>query len=102
MFKRGAPINRFFDLHRDPQANIFYDYATNTSLEAKDNFVPDLPVPMSSDVVPRNCDSNAGLNMTFNPNKHKIANNRCGFKCSGNNNQNLNRTHQQNRDSFYR
>ena len=49
MFYRGAPINRFFDLNKDPQANIFYDWAVNTTLEAKDNFVPDLPVPMTDD-----------------------------------------------------
>jgi hypothetical protein len=53
MFYRGAPINRFFDLNKDPQANIFYDWAVNTTLEAKDNFVPDLPVPMTGhDTVP--------------------------------------------------
>lgn len=49
MFYRGAPINRFFDLNKDPQANIFYDWAVNTTLEAKDNFVPDLPIPMTDD-----------------------------------------------------
>jgi hypothetical protein len=53
MFYRGAPINRFVDLPRDPQANIYYDWAVNTTLEARDNFVPDLPIPVESDVVPR-------------------------------------------------
>lgn len=53
MFYRGAPINRFYDLNKDPQANIFYDWAENTTLNAKDNFVPDLPVPMMDhDTVP--------------------------------------------------
>jgi hypothetical protein len=53
MFYRGAPINRFFDLNKDPQANIFYDWAVNTSLEAKDNFIPELPEPfMGEDTVP--------------------------------------------------
>lgn len=47
MFYRGAPINRFYDLNKDPQANIFYDWAINTSLEAKDNFVPELPEPQT-------------------------------------------------------
>ena len=53
MFYRGAPINRFYDLNKDPQANIFYDWAVNTSLEAKDNFIPDLPEPLTDvDMVP--------------------------------------------------
>lgn len=43
MFYRGAAVNRFYDLNKDPQANIFYDWAVNTTLEAKDNFVPDIP-----------------------------------------------------------
>lgn len=53
MFYRGAPINRFYDLNKDPQANIFYDWSVNTSLEARDNFVPDLPVPLETDGVPQ-------------------------------------------------
>jgi hypothetical protein len=53
MFYRGAPINRFYDLNKDPQANIYYDWAINTSLEARDNFVPDLPEPLTDvDMVP--------------------------------------------------
>lgn len=53
MFYRGTAINRFYDLNKDPQANIFYDWAINTSLEAKDNFIPDLPVPLTDvDMVP--------------------------------------------------
>jgi len=53
MFYRGTPINRFYDLNKDPQANIFYDWAINTSLEAKDNFIPELPVPLTGvDLVP--------------------------------------------------
>lgn len=43
MFYRGAAINRFYDLNRDPQANVFYDWSINTSLEAKDNYIPCLP-----------------------------------------------------------
>lgn len=46
MYYRGAPINRFFDPIKDPQANIYYDWGINSVLEAKDNFVPDLPVPL--------------------------------------------------------
>lgn len=41
MFYRGAPINRFIDPLFDPQANIYYDEAINTRLEAKDNFIPE-------------------------------------------------------------
>jgi len=55
MFYRGAPVNRFYDLNKDPQANIFYDWAINTSLEAQDNFIPDLPIPLTDvNMVPGN------------------------------------------------
>lgn len=47
MFYRGVPINRFYDLNKDPQANIFYDWAINTSLEATDNFIPEMPIPLT-------------------------------------------------------
>ena len=43
MFYRGAAINRFYELNRDPQANIFYDWSINTSLQAKDTYVPSMP-----------------------------------------------------------
>lgn len=35
---REMSINRFYDLPNNPQANIFYDQAINTTLEAKDNY----------------------------------------------------------------
>jgi hypothetical protein len=37
---RDVQINRFYNLSRDPQAPIFYDFAVNTTLEAKDNYTP--------------------------------------------------------------
>jgi len=40
---RSAPINRFYNLPLDPQQPIFYDFAVNTRLEAKDNFLPEKP-----------------------------------------------------------
>lgn len=53
MFYRGSAVNRFHDLNKDPQANIFYDWAINTSLDASDNFIPDIPVPLTDvDMVP--------------------------------------------------
>lgn len=42
---RGTSINRFFNLHNDPQANIFWDGAINTRLEATDNSKPYVPTP---------------------------------------------------------
>lgn len=49
MFYRGCPINRFYDLNKDPQVPIYYDWGVNTSLEMKDNFVPDLDMPVDYD-----------------------------------------------------
>lgn len=36
-------INRFYDLPNNPQENIFFDFARNTTLEAKDNYVMKTP-----------------------------------------------------------
>lgn len=47
---RGLAINRFFDLPKDPQANIFYSWAVNTKLEAIDNF--EMRAPTVRDVDP--------------------------------------------------
>ena len=41
---KEMPMNRFFNLHRDPQANIFYDFSKNTVLEAKDNYIYPVPI----------------------------------------------------------
>jgi len=35
---REAPIDRFYELTTDPQKPIFWNFAVNTDLEAKDNF----------------------------------------------------------------
>ena len=40
---REMSINRFYDLNINPQVNIFYPWAVNSQLEAKDNF--DTPYP---------------------------------------------------------
>lgn len=59
---RGISVNRFYDLRKDPQANIFYDQAANTRLEAKDNYVervprilPDLAQPVERKGPIANC-----------------------------------------------
>jgi hypothetical protein len=40
---RSMSINRFYDLNKNPQSILFWNFATNTSLEAKDNYVPHIP-----------------------------------------------------------
>ena len=40
---RGMSINRFFNLPKNPQSNIFWNYAVNTKLEAKDNYRERIP-----------------------------------------------------------
>ena len=42
---REMSINRFYDLNLNPQVNIYYDWAVNSQLEAKDNY--DYPYPFS-------------------------------------------------------
>lgn len=40
---RAIQINRFYNLKKNPQEPIFYDFSVNTTLEAKDNFKPLVP-----------------------------------------------------------
>jgi hypothetical protein len=49
---RGMSVNRFYDLHRDPQRTIFFDSAVNTQLEAKDGFVSNIPESFGGSVLP--------------------------------------------------
>jgi hypothetical protein len=52
---REIATNRFYDLHRDPQANIFWDFAENTRLEAKDEYNPEVPyINEVDEVLPKN------------------------------------------------
>jgi hypothetical protein len=43
---RELYIDRFFDLPKDPQEPIFWDFAVNTRLQARDNFTPIYPTPI--------------------------------------------------------
>jgi hypothetical protein len=40
---RELAINRFYNLPTQPQANIFWNFAVNTSLESKDNYYEKIP-----------------------------------------------------------
>lgn len=50
---RGMSINRFYDLDRNPQENIFWNFSVNTKLEAKDNYVQKVPVLMEDKAQPQ-------------------------------------------------
>jgi hypothetical protein len=51
---RGAAINRFYDLNKPAQANIFWNFAVNTKLEAIDNFRERIPRIVNHDpTLPR-------------------------------------------------
>jgi len=65
---RGLSVNRFYDLPKNPQANIFWNFAANTKLEAKDNFVP---------VIPKMMDPYASL-----PKELEGKNEACVYKCA--------------------
>ena len=49
---RDMAVNRFYDLNLDAQANIFWDFAANTRLEAKDNYMVRLPRPIKDKSLP--------------------------------------------------
>ena len=48
---REMSINRFYDTINNPQVNIYYDWAVNTQLEAKDNYDNPYPYSIGSDDV---------------------------------------------------
>lgn len=53
---KEMPINRFHDLPQNPQEPIFYNFATNTKLEAKDNHVYVIRRLKTDDpTVPKEC-----------------------------------------------
>jgi hypothetical protein len=39
---KEVAVNRFYNLQKDAQANIFWDFAENTKLSAKDSYMPDV------------------------------------------------------------
>ena len=47
---REMSINRFYDLNINPQVNIFYPWAVNSQLEAKDNYNNPYPYSGNSDI----------------------------------------------------
>lgn len=40
---RETAMNRFYSLPKHPQTNIFHNFAVNSKLEAKDNFIQEVP-----------------------------------------------------------
>jgi len=48
---KGIPINRFYDLNRNPQKNIFWDFGIITQLETKDNYMEKIPKPLEEQVT---------------------------------------------------
>ena len=48
---RGMNINRFYDLDRNPQSVLFWNFQVNTQLEAKDNFKEALPHSLIYDAM---------------------------------------------------
>jgi len=57
---REMPTNRFYNLPQNPQEPIFYDFATNTKLDAKDNHVYTINSLKTSDpTMPNECTSGA-------------------------------------------
>jgi hypothetical protein len=65
---REMPLNRFFNLPKDPQASIFWNFSVNTQLEMSDNFVMEKSVPQDQQ----------GLLPTYDNRKNVT----CGLKCN--------------------
>lgn len=72
---REMSINRFYDMNINPQANIYWDWAVNSQLEAKDNYDNPYPyfldgdnslptaIPGKSQPCKTLCKSNCGVNV---------------------------------------
>lgn len=61
---REMSINRFHDLPRNPQANIYWDSAINTTLQSKDNFKVKIPIIKSYDpALPKEINSSKEYNV---------------------------------------
>jgi len=67
---RGMEVNRFVNVHRNPQNIIFENFSVNTRLEAADNYSPDVPQPWPELAGPR----------PRADDKHDA----CSFDCNGN------------------
>lgn len=50
---RDLPVNRFYDLQKNPQEAIFWDFSANTKLEATDNFFSEKPTRWVNDNYPQ-------------------------------------------------
>lgn len=48
---RGVAINRFYNLNKDPQENIYWDDRHDTKLEMKDNYKMKMPHPIENDTT---------------------------------------------------
>ena len=67
---RGISINGFYNTVHDPQENLFWNFSTNTSLEAKDNYRQQYPQIWPDNVSPQATQGEDNFNQT------------CGYKCS--------------------
>ena len=65
---RGMSINRFECLNQNPQLPVFYPYAINTQLEARDNYLAIKPTSINGKVGPSPIPGQNG----------------CKYSCSGN------------------
>ncbi len=50
---RDIPINRFYDLDRNIQEAVFWDFATNSRLESTDNFFEEPTIPWQEKSLPK-------------------------------------------------
>jgi hypothetical protein len=91
---REMSINRFYDLNLNPQVNIYYDWAVNSQLEAKDNYEYPYPFSIQQEnsqmgvmgVLPRSIPGKSQpttLNTPANCNT-KVYDGRNGVACEGN------------------
>jgi hypothetical protein len=64
---RDISVNRFYNLPYDPQQTIFWDMRSNTRLEAKDNWTPEIPEFWED---------------TTTPNAYKGKQQKCGVSCN--------------------
>jgi hypothetical protein len=58
---RGISIDRFYDLPTNPQSNVFYPWAVNSTLEARDNYKERIePLILFDPTLPEELQGNGG------------------------------------------
>jgi hypothetical protein len=65
---KSMSVNRFYDVINNPQDVIYWDRSINTTLQARDNFIPNMPKPWSqTNALPNSEEGNQNCKLKWTP-----------------------------------